>query len=50
MNELEDIFHAIHAGVSEDYAVALPAITYNLCVSLGYEDPFSDEPYERIQP
>lgn len=38
VNELEDIFHAIHAGVSEDYAVALPAITYNLCVSLGYED------------
>ncbi|CAE7662098.1 plr-1 [Symbiodinium pilosum] len=38
VNELEDIFKAIHAGIREDYAVALPAITYNLCVSLGYED------------
>lgn len=38
VNELEDIFQAIHAGIREDYAVALPAIAYNLCVSLGYED------------
>ena len=38
VNELEDIFQAIHAGIREDYAVALPAIAYNLCVSLGYEE------------
>ncbi|CAE7903828.1 unnamed protein product, partial [Symbiodinium necroappetens] len=38
VNELEDIFQAIHAGIREDYAVALSAITCNLCVSLGYED------------
>jgi len=38
VHELEDIFRAIHAGVSEDYAVAISGLAYNLCASLGYED------------
>eukprot|EP00434_Breviolum_minutum_P039181 symbB.v1.2.034783.t2/scaffold4552.1/size38125/3 len=38
VHELEDIFRAIHVGVSEDYAVAISGLAYNLCASLGYED------------
>ena len=38
VQELEDIFRAIHAGVSEDYAVAISGLAYNLCATLGYED------------
>lgn len=38
MQELEDIFRAIHQCVGPDYPVAISGLGYNLCTSLGYED------------
>lgn len=46
MQELEDIFIAIHQCAGTERPIAVSGLSYNLCVSLGYED--EDELEEAI--
>lgn len=46
MQELEDIFNAIHSCVGPERPIAISGLAYNLCVSIGYED--EDELEEAI--